>query len=89
VPDRPAARAEREPLPFRPAAAGCCCCFSVHVHAGQWGTCDGRPAVTGVWTSPRHRERWQVFGLLRTQTGSLMTRSAATSDPSTKPGRRN
>ena len=60
MPDRPAARAEREPLPFRPAAAGCC--FSIHVQAGQWGTCGGRPAVTCVWTSPRDRERWRVFG---------------------------
>jgi hypothetical protein len=60
VPDRPATRrADRDPLPFRPSAAGCA--FSVHVHAGQWGSCEGRPAVTGVWTSPR-RERWRVFG---------------------------
>jgi DNA-binding GntR family transcriptional regulator len=36
VSDRPIARAaEREPLPFRPSAAGCC--YSVHVHAGQVG----------------------------------------------------
>ena len=59
MPDRPTARAEREPLPFRPAAAGCV--YSIHVQAGQWGTCGGAPAVTGVWTSPRNRERWQVF----------------------------
>ena len=59
MPDHPADRADREPLPFRPAAAGCV--FGVHVHAGQWGTCGGRPAVTGVWTSPRTRERWRVF----------------------------
>ena len=60
MPDRPATRrADRDPLPFRPSAAGCA--FSVHVHAGQWGSCEGRPAVTGVWTSPR-RERWRVFG---------------------------
>jgi hypothetical protein len=60
VPERPTARAEREPLPFRPSAAGCA--FSVHVNAGQWGTCGGPPAVTGIWTSPRNRERWRVFG---------------------------
>lgn len=33
----------------------------MHVHAGQWGHLHGGPAVTGVWTSPRDRERWQVF----------------------------
>jgi hypothetical protein len=60
VPDRPTARAaEREPLPFSPSAPGCA--YSVHVHAGQWGTCEGRPSVTGVWTSPRDRERWRAF----------------------------
>ena len=59
MPDRPTARAEREPLPFSPSAAGCA--FSVHVHAGQWGMCGGRPAVTCVWTSPRDRERWRAF----------------------------
>lgn len=60
MPDRPAARAEREPLPFRPSAAGCC--YSIHVQAGQWGACGGAPAVAGIWTSPRNRERWRVFG---------------------------
>jgi hypothetical protein len=60
MPDRPARRAEREPLPFSPSAPGCA--FSTHVRAGQWGACGGRPAVTGVWTSPRTRERWRVFG---------------------------
>lgn len=59
MPDRPAARVEREPLPFRPTAAGCC--YSVHVHAGQWGTCEGRVTVTGVWSSPRDREIWRAF----------------------------
>ena len=63
VPDqpdhRPAARDDREPLPFRPLAAGCA--FSVHIHAGQWGTCGGRPTMTGVWTSPLDRERWRAY----------------------------
>ena len=60
MPDRPAAQADREPLPFSPSAPGCA--FSAHVRAGQLGACDGRPTVTGVWTSPRTRERWRVFG---------------------------
>ena len=59
MPDRPTAHAgDREPLPFRPSAAGCA--FSIHVQAGQWGTCGGHPAVSGAWTSPR-RERWRVY----------------------------
>ena len=59
MPDRPTIRAEREPLPLSPSAAGCA--FSVHVRAGQWGGCEARPTVTGVWTSPRDRERWRAF----------------------------
>lgn len=63
MPDRsvrcPAGHTEREPLPFRPSAAGCA--FSVHVQAGQWGTCGGRPTVTGVWTASGGRERWRAY----------------------------
>jgi hypothetical protein len=60
VPERSAARTtNQDPLPFRPSAPGCA--FSVHVHAGQWGTCGGRPVVTGVWTSPRDGQRWRAF----------------------------
>jgi hypothetical protein len=60
VPGRPTARTvERETLPFTPSAAGCA--YSMHVRAGQWGRCGGRPAVTGVWTCPRTRKGWRAF----------------------------
>jgi hypothetical protein len=50
---------EREPLPFSPSAPGCA--FSVHERAGQWGSCGGRPAVTGIWTCARNRQRWRAY----------------------------
>jgi hypothetical protein len=60
MPDRTAGRAtDPDPLPFRSSAPGCA--YSVHVHAGQWGSCSASPAVTGVWTSPRTGERWRAF----------------------------
>jgi hypothetical protein len=60
MPDRAVVRAiDREPLPFRPSAPGCA--YSVHVNAGQWGTCSADPALTGVWTSPRTGARWRAF----------------------------
>ena len=60
MPDRTVGQpTDRDPLPFRPSAPGCA--YSVHVNAGQWGTCAAAPAVTGVWTCPRTGERWRAL----------------------------